>query len=92
MPSHGDFFGISWTSYVFFRIILNIFVYRISYVVCRMWNGKFRNQISKKSKVKRQKAKKEEGAEVQSNKGTKNKGKLPEIPKRNTQYSLRNTT
>ena len=57
--------------------------------------GRRKNKANSKpilGKGKSKKAKKEEGAEVQSNKGTKNKGKLPEIPKRNTQYSLRNTT
>ena len=60
-----------------FSIILNKLAFRTSYVV-------WRNQKSKKVK-----GKKEEGAEVQSNKDTKNKGKLSEIPNLNTQYDLK---
>ena len=37
-PSHGDLFGNFWTFWIMVRIIDNIFVCRISYVVCRILN------------------------------------------------------
>ena len=33
---HGDFFEILWTFCITVRIILNIFVCRMAYVVCRV--------------------------------------------------------
>jgi len=61
----------------------------LNYRCCRLLDQGRKGERRKKLKSKREK--KEEVAEEQRHKGTKNMEKVPVIPKHDTQYSARNT-